>query len=142
MKNGIKEIYTIEVDYYPETDIPKEMNIRLLTGEFHSPPDGRPSSVEFDDQGRPTEMAWHHRNLLHRFSGPAMVRINPENGVHIAEFFRIVVDEEEDVARGQNELSTIFRDEITGEVKQKMYGGRYSNIKGHTEGLKAPKPIR
>ena len=63
-----------------ETGKPRWQTIRL-NGKLHSPSDDQPAKIIFDDQGRPERKEWFHENLHHRISGPALLKINPNNNI-------------------------------------------------------------
>ena len=106
-----KEIYTIEVGRDSETGLPRWQVIRL-DDKLHSPPDGRPAQIVFDDHGRPTEMGWFHENLYHRTTGPALVKVNPSNGICVYEEHRVFGKSH----RSWSEPALICRDADTGET--------------------------
>lgn len=99
-----------------DTNLPRWMTIKF-GNELHSPPDGRPSHVLFDVQGRPYQFSWHHFNTLHREDGPARLKINPDNGVHVREEFRNVFKSD----WSPDDVSTIIRDKDTGNTLVEYY---------------------
>lgn len=117
MTNNVRrEQYSIEVTYDEVSGHPRSLNI-YLDGENHSPPDGRPAFVGFEAKGRPNQMWWMHKGLLHRENGPARIYINPDNGVHISEEYRVF---------GHSPISrdipsTIKRDPDTGKITEELF---------------------
>ncbi|TPW33116.1 hypothetical protein FJU08_00675 [Martelella alba] len=109
MSNGIrKQQYELDFGVDEETNLPRWMTIKL-GGKLHSPPDGRPSHVLFDAEGRPYEFVWHHLNYPHRKNGPSKLRINPDNGIHVMEEFNDVFQ-----TPSADDVAYIARDKDTG----------------------------
>ena len=83
-----ESVYTTETVYDDETGLPRRQ-ITTLNGLKHAPPDGSPSQVAFDREGRATEKIWHAFGEEHRLDGPAAIVLFPETGVHMTEDFMI-----------------------------------------------------
>ncbi len=105
--------YQTETVYNEQTGLPVRQ-LTKLDGLLQSPPDDTPAQVLFDDQGRIREMVWWDQGKEHRdvMKGPAKVKINPENGVHILECYRL----ENNLSRTRTEPALIQRDPESGEV--------------------------
>lgn len=106
-----EDVYVTETIYNRETGLPVFRRI-TLNGLRESPPDGSPSEISYDDQGRPDRMEWHHVDEWHREDGPSVIHLNPENGVHIIERFHHH-GEPRNRALGPSRIS---RDRDSGEI--------------------------
>lgn len=100
-----------------------------LDGLRESPPDGSPSEVGYDEQGRPERLEWHHLDKRHRDRsvGPAVILLNPENGIHVVERFQHHgASPSSDPALGPD---LIVRDRDTGEIIRQSHESEvdYSN---------------
>ena len=119
MTDLIEEQYTLTVLRDGETGLPRAMTIRLggQYGKIQSPPDGRPAHVLFDEQGRVKQMGWYHQNTYHRADGPALLKVNPDNGVVYYEEYRL----HGKTHRSYSEPDWTERDPRTGEVQSEYY---------------------
>lgn len=124
-----KEQYVLEIGYDRETDLPRVMTIKS-NGMLQSPPDGRPSFVRFNEQGRPSMMEWHEADDLHNERGPSRVWINPENGVEYEQEFHLFGEAPIDQKKPRKNPALIRRDKETGEVVETLYFTGKSMLKG------------
>ena len=83
-----EDVYITETVYHKETGQPCRQ-ITTLNGLRHAPPDGSPSLVAYDEQGRATHMRWHAFDKEHRTEGPSSIVLFPETGIHMTEAFEI-----------------------------------------------------
>ena len=109
-------VYVTETIYDRETGLPVFQRT-LLNGEQHTPPDGSPSEIGFDHLGRPERLEWREHGRRHRLNGPASIRINPENGVHVVESF-LIEGKPRDPRFGP---SRIVRDRHTGQIREQTF---------------------
>lgn len=113
-----EEAYFTETRYSKETGQPC-VSFTRLNGLLHSPPDGTPSYVLFDAQGRATLLKWHHQDQLHREGAAATIYVEPTTGVHTFEVF---------YSHGQPRARhlgpyRVYRDRLTGEVTKQQFSG-------------------
>lgn len=107
----------------------------LLNGVLESAPDDAPSVVHYDKLGRPDRMEWHRLGQWHRDSGPSVIYINPENGVHVLESFH-----HNGVARARPfGPNRILRDHDTGEIESCTHESNFAFC-GRSTRLKPPSP--
>ena len=110
-RNAKTETYITETKWNKETGLPLVQFVKL-NGLKHSPPDGSPSYILFDDLGRPKIMKWHNHDKLHRDKAGAWISIDPETKVHTTEaFFHHGRQREQHLGP-----SCIYRDPSTGDV--------------------------
>lgn len=88
-----------------------------LDGLCQAPPDGSPSHEAWDELGRLYYRAWHDQDKDHRLDSFSSVAINPENGVHITEVYKI----EGKPRPPESGPHIIRRDKETGEVTETLY---------------------
>jgi len=121
--------YVTNTIYDRETKLPV-FQCAHLNGVLESPPDGSPSEIQFDEQGQPEHMKWHHQGSLYRRGAPASIFRDNDTGIHLIERFM-----------GHGEIpdhTKVLRDKLTGKIT-----GQY--LKGETlpkvsEGKKKPAP--
>lgn len=117
MTNSIlKVVFSLEVGHDSETGLLRWQTTRL-NGKLHSAPDGRPAHIVYDDAGNPIEMAWFYKDRYHRVGAPALIKLNPDNGVHIYEEYRCFGE----MHRSHSEPALISRDPINGDVKSTAF---------------------
>lgn len=112
----LREVFTLEVGRDIETNLPRWQNT-WQNEKLHCAADGRPAQVIFDDLGRPEEMGWFSENRYHRVNGPALVKLNPENGICIYEEYRLFGK----AHRSFSEPAIIQRDKDSGEIISEQY---------------------
>lgn len=119
MPDLVEERYTLTVLRDGETGLPRAMTIRLgdKYGKLHSPPDGRPAFVSFDEHGRVEEMGWYENDSYHRIGAPALMKINPNNGVVFYEEYR----NHGLIHRSYSEPAWTERDPKSGEIEGEYY---------------------
>lgn len=78
--------YTTKTVYSTKTNHPVRQ-FTYCNGALQSAPDGSPSLVHFDAQGRVERIAWHENNKQHRSMGPSAVSYDPETGAIVGETF-------------------------------------------------------
>jgi len=129
-------VYQTETVYNDETGLPVRQMTRL-NGILQSPPNDTPAQVLFDYKGRVIEKVWWDNNQEHRdiLKGPAVIKINPENGVHIFEHFK----KRGENSRSRTEPAFIARNPNTGEVSRTAYYVGGEELKLPARGL-VPKP--
>jgi len=84
-----EEMYVTRTFYNKETGNPTRQLTRNQAGQLHSPPDGTPSEVHFDDQGRPIDLIWHPNNVEHREVAPSAILMYPDTGQSKCEQFYV-----------------------------------------------------
>lgn len=119
------DTFVTETKYSKETKLPVIQRTRL-NGLLEAPPNGEPSEIIFDDLGRPLRLMWHHQNYPHREDAPAWIELNPENGIHVSEYF---------FASGSRQEKTvgpywIKRDSQTGAVVREVFKGDPDFLEG------------
>jgi hypothetical protein len=84
-----EDVYVTETIYNRETGLPVFQRT-TLNGKRESPPDGSPAEIGYDEHGRVERLEWYHQGERHRDKdvGPAVIIINPENGIHVVERFQ------------------------------------------------------
>jgi hypothetical protein len=102
--------------YDDETGFPVFQHT-YLNGVLQSPPDDSPAYVLYDDLGRVREMIWHDSGSIGRVGGPATIKLNPENGIHILESY--VVNSVR--TRSATEPAVIVRDPQSGKTLKCEY---------------------
>jgi hypothetical protein len=112
------DTYVTETKYSKETKLPVVQRTRL-NDLLEAPPNGEPSEIIFDDLGRPLRLMWHQQNYPHRENAPAWIELNPENGVHVFEYFYTMGRHRERAAGPYR----IVRDNETGEVVREVFEG-------------------
>ena len=117
-----EEVYVTETIYNKETGLPAYRRT-LLNELFHAPPDGSPSEVIFDREGREISLLWHRENKLHRTNGGASIAVDPETGVHIRESF-FLYGQKRPKSRGP---CVVHRDSAPGLVTQEEFSGSANN---------------
>jgi len=117
-KEGIETVYQTETVYDDVTGLPVRQ-LTTLNDVLQSPPDDTPAQVLFDEQGRIREMVWWDNGKEHRDidKGPAKIKINPENGVHVVERFK----RHGETTRSRAEPALVIRDPDTGEVVRNAF---------------------
>ena len=80
--------YLTETAYDQETGVPI-WQTTTFNGKRHAPPDGTPSYVVFDEQGRPKQLTWHAFDIEHRTNGPSTILLDPETNVHRVESYYV-----------------------------------------------------
>lgn len=83
--NGQTEFEVKEI-YDDETGVLRIRQTRL-NDKLHSPPNGEPSHVSFDPEGRPLTFIWHEMDREHRDHGPSEQTFSPESGIAKIETF-------------------------------------------------------
>jgi len=81
-------VYSTDKVYDIETGMLRRHETKL-NGLKHSPPDDTPSRVVYDRQGRLIEQQWHAYGENHRLTGPSVVLLYPETGIHMTEAYEI-----------------------------------------------------
>lgn len=112
------DTYVTETKYSKETKLPVVQRTRL-NGLLEAPPDGSPSEIAFGELGQPVKLVWHHQNYPHRDDEPALIFLNPENGVHVSEYFFTMGSHREKAAGPFR----IVRNHETGEVVREIFEG-------------------
>ncbi|GAA6176733.1 hypothetical protein NBRC116593_26520 [Sulfitobacter pacificus] len=108
-----ESVFVTETVFDDETGLPTRQ-LTTLNGVLQSPPNDTPARVVFDDLGRICEMAWYSAGQEHRdlSKGPAVVEINPDNGICISERFKI----KGNTSRSRSEPALLIRNEETGDL--------------------------
>jgi len=83
-----EDAYVTTTVYDQKTGLPRRQQTRL-NQMLHSPPDGTPSEVLFDDDGQAHWFTWHQFNLEHRENGPSTVVLHPGTQIPMTEVFRL-----------------------------------------------------
>lgn len=89
----------------------------LLGGKGQSPPNDRPSTVLFDDEGRKKTLLWKASGELHRENGPAWIEFDPATGVRVQEQYF----EHGQCHRPGRQPAHIQRDPHSGEITKVRY---------------------
>jgi len=125
-------VYQTETVYNDETGLPVRQLTRL-GGVLQSPPDDTPAQVLYDEQGRIIEKVWWDDNKEHRDKnkGPAVIKINPENGTHIIERYK----NRGKNSRSRTEAAYIARDPNSGQIIRTAYYLDGIELQPSTKGL-------
>ena len=107
-----EDVYVTETVYDRDTGL-RTFQRTTFNGLRQSPPDDSPSEIVFDKLGRPQQLEWHHKDELHRTTGPATVFRNTESGIHTSERFYTAGRPRDPLLGPQ----VIRRDSRTGEIK-------------------------
>ncbi|MEL6646278.1 MAG: hypothetical protein AAFQ05_01015 [Pseudomonadota bacterium] len=83
-----EELFVTKTIYDKETGLPRWKQTRL-NGMLHAPPDGEPSEIHYDNEGRERDRFWHYENLEHREGAPSSTLLNPDTGSVLLAQFRI-----------------------------------------------------
>ena len=114
--------YVTNTIYDRETKLPV-FQCTQLSGLLESPPDGSPSEIQFDENGKPQHIKWHSQGSLYRRGAPASIFRDNNTGFHLIERF---------VGHGEiPDHTKILRDKLTGEITgQYLKGDKLPKVSG------------
>ena len=126
--------YVLEVKFNRTTKLPVFQRARL-DGLRQDLPDGTPSEMAYDEQGRVIYLGRYDQDQPHAEGAPAIIHVNPDTGVHKSERFYLK-GESYPQALGPRQIT---RDGQTGEV----LGVHYDEVQqdGSAEPATAPTTV-
>ncbi len=110
-----EDVYITVTVYERETGLPRRQ-ITTLNGLKHAPPDGSPSHIAFDDEGRPLQKHWHAFDKEHREEGPSTIMLYSDTGIHMTERFML-----EDKPRSADQGPYRIRRNRDGEITKEEF---------------------